>query len=62
MICDASMGNVTLEGRDVTFERGGEIPILLDHTLGEKPRNGISDNVLMLECHLESCKELSPSS
>ena len=34
MICDAGVGGVALEGRDVTLERRGVLPVLLCHVMG----------------------------
>ena len=34
MVHDVSVSGVTLEGRDVTLERRGELPILFGHMVG----------------------------
>ena len=62
MVRDTGMGGITLEGRDVTFEREGELPVFLSHAGGGEPGNSIPSSVLVLESQLELLKKVIPGS
>ena len=49
MVCDAGASGVTLECRDVTFERGGILPVFLGHTVGGQPGDSVPGSVLVFE-------------
>ena len=62
VVCNASVGGVTLKGQDVTLKRWRELPIFLCHVMGREPGNGISGSILILKGFLEFSKEVIPGS
>ena len=59
VVSDAGTGGVTLECQDITFESGGELPILLDHAVGGQPGDSIPGHILVFESLLELFRKLS---
>ena len=54
---------MVLESGNVFRQRGGVgVILLLLHSLGGKPGNGVSGDIVMLECGVELCDEVSESS
>ena len=62
VICDASTGDIALEGQDVTLEQRGELPIFLYHSLGRESEDGIPGGVLVFTSCLKHGKEVVPHS
>ena len=62
VVRDTGMSGVTLKCQNITFERGGELPILLCHVMGGQPGNGIPSCILVLKGQLEPFKKVVPGS
>ena len=62
VVHDVGASGVTLEDRDVTFERRGELPILLNHMVGGQPEDSVPGSVLVLKGLLELFEKVIPGS
>ena len=62
MVHDASVSGVTLESRDVTLERRGELPVFLYRAVGGQPGDSVPGHILVFKGLLELLEKVIPGS